>query len=645
MKLSRCYHFVCWALAGLVLSEPTAAMTLGRLRGASVLGQPLALTVPLQTSADEDVGSLCVAAEAYFGESQVEPSSVTARLEGGPGSALIRVSVRKPVDEPVVTVYLKLGCLQQSTRKYVLLSEFSSEVEAPQVPVLGAAVVAKEVVRANPPSMAAIGSNAPLPPAQPAGKRSPKAKSVADSVAPKVLASSEFLQGTEKTTAAAPSQSKTPSSKKKGVTAGGARLKLLPLELTQDWEPSLRWTDALPAPAGDVDAQKRAQAAALWHVINATPEEILQEASRRSTLEAELNGLVASSRANQQAIAELNQQLKAAQEGRLSNPVVYVLLFLLVASGAGMAVLVRLRRGDGAGGKPWWLGAGEVGVSGTYASAESDEGRDWSVHPHQASGHAHDPVKPERASIMPAEVDIPLPDSGLPTGTSMQQADTNPSGAAMPRQGLDSRPMDFIHSNLGALRAINTHEMVDVRQQADFFLALGQHDEAIGVLYGALSQSTESNPHVYLDLIALLHKLSRKDEYEKVRHALNALYTCHVPAYGEYSVVGRGLLEYPDLLMPLVKLWPTAVAMEYVEKCLVREDTDAADSGIDMEAFKDLLLLHGILGSVVVPAPQAVWHCPPRTLPALQNTQPFLATRGFSAVSKPSVDLDLSDEG
>lgn len=201
MKSSRCFHFVCFALAGLVLSEPTAAITLGRLRGASVLGHPLALTIPLQTTDDEDVAGLCVAADVYFGESQIEASNVTARLEVGAGSALVRVSVRKPVDEPVVTVYLKTGCQQQSMRKYVLLSEFSSEVQAPSVPAMTDAALAKGSVRSSASNMAAVTPINQQLSEQSLAKRPAKTKPSVDHTAAKAIAGADFLRGAEKSVA------------------------------------------------------------------------------------------------------------------------------------------------------------------------------------------------------------------------------------------------------------------------------------------------------------------------------------------------------------------------------------------------------------------------------------------------------------
>ena len=76
-----------------------------------------------------------------------------------------------------------------------------------------------------------------------------------------------------------------------------------------------------------------------------------------------------------------------------------------------------------------------------------------------------------------------------------------------------------------SLKALNTREMLDVRQQAEFFMTLGQHEDAIGMLKDSIDGSPDSNPLVYLDLLRLLHTLGRKTEFDQYRDDFNALFT------------------------------------------------------------------------------------------------------------------------
>lgn len=606
-----------------MFSQPSAAITMGRLRGASVLGQPLDLAIPLQLGNGEDVAGLCVAADAYFGDLQVDSSQVSTHLGLFNGEAAIRLYVRRPVDEPVVTVYVKVGCQQQSTRKYVLLSEFASETQrkpstfdVSEVPravgrTLGNA--SDEGGVANGPTQSRILSSRP---------EKTKEKRIA-------AEPSRSAGGSDSRADGAISRGTASVLRKTKPSVGGARLKLLPLDLTQAWEPSLRLSDQLTLPPENVDERKRAEAMELWRVLNASPEEILQESAKRIALEAELHHLVSASRSNQAAIAELNVQLKAAQEQRLFNPLVFVLLALLIGCGV-LGGFVFLSRRRGGNNTPWWESA-ENTVDTAHPAHVDYPVREAGVNPA--------PVAESRIELAAnANVDIPLTDSVFPVEAAKAEA-TRPTVAS---GGADS-VVDFAHSAAGALRAINTQEMVDVRQQADFFLALGQHDDAVSVLYGALGQATKSNPYIYLDLVALLHKLSRKDEYEKVRHAFNTLYTGIVPSYGAYAEPGPDLLDYPDLLMPLVQVWPTYAALDYVEQCLVREPADPANSGLGMEVFKDFLLLHGILRSLHASSESVSTlktPIPKRVLPRGSGAK---AIDAFQLTSDHRLDLDLSE--
>ena len=631
MKHSRLFFGLCLALAVTAFSQSAAAFSLGRPRGATVLGQPLEVSVSVQASGDEDLAGLCVAADVYFGESPVEASLVRARLEQlNGGVSVIRVTVGKPVDEPVVSVYLRTGCQTQSVRKYVLLSEFASEVApipstageptnvSPSVAVANSSV--KETLAKH-----SQGGAVSTTPKTVNRKRTDQEATGSRGRLDKASGKFTSTLGTELTKNFSGSE----------PARRGSRLKLQPLDVSSSWEPSLRMTDDLatfPTESGD---SRRADAIALWLALKASPEEILQDAARRATLEAELQGLQAMSRANQLAMADLNQRVKSAQDSRFSNPLVYMLFALLVACGAVlMFVLRRLRRAGAGSGLPWW-------AESTNSAPVEIGGSGKALPPTQTEKSILRPVEQNTpatsvSSLVTAGVDIPLSD--IPTGLR------NPGLAKDRASATATKPTDFGHSVIGALRAINTQEMVDVRQQADFFLALGQYDEAIGLLQGALSQSSEANPYIYLDLIGLLHKLSRKDEYERIREVFNAIYTCYLPEFGVYHNEGRGLSDYSELCDTVVKLWPSRTACDFIEHCLVRQPSDSAETGIDRAAFTDLLLLHSILGEVLDPGQDVTASVTPsRMLPALQivDLNSSMQTRVFPDRSSTGMHIDL----
>ena len=85
------------------------ALTLGRVRGAALVGQPLDMVVPVQMDAGEDASSLCFDADVFHADTRQEASRVRVVVEATaqPQTVNVRVLSSAVVDEPVVTVYLR----------------------------------------------------------------------------------------------------------------------------------------------------------------------------------------------------------------------------------------------------------------------------------------------------------------------------------------------------------------------------------------------------------------------------------------------------------------------------------------------------------------------------------------------------------
>ncbi|MDT8992163.1 hypothetical protein RQP54_14925 [Curvibacter sp. APW13] len=590
------------------------------------------ISVAVQFAAEDDPAAQCVGADVLFGDAMVEASAVVVRLlPGAPGASSVSVTVRRPVDEPVVTVYLRAGCRTAVSRKYVLLSELVSEAlppirtpdpaaialpklsqPAPAAPVASVKAPEKRTrpVRAEPTPSTASGQAF----AEPSGAN-PDTSQARSKKAP-VLRAPDGHRLAEQPTVAQRS---------------GPRLKLTPLDLSKDWDPSLRFSNELSALADAPDTAQRAQAQALWRAIQASPEDILRESAQRVALEKELSELTRMSQANQQSIAELTLALRKAQDGRMANPALFVLLALLVVCGAVLAV--RMRRPDGGGG-PWWMGRGnEAADSGLRPDPLSN--RDWAPSSAPIAPTGTGPVEQNTASAAAGVAAEAAASTGVGPG--------GVSGPAASKQAeVSFRPSDFANSVTGALRSINTQEMLDVRQQAEFFLALGQLDEAASLLQSALSHSSESNPHIYLDLLALMHRLGRRDEYQNVRESFMARYTGLVPAFGDFEQPSSGLLDYPGIAHALAEAWPSRYALEYIEQCLVREPADPADHGFELEAFRELLLLHAMLAHMQPTAPEPGRSRPAfRSLPASERPVAG-ALRSGGRTTVTTLDLDLS---
>jgi pilus assembly protein FimV len=261
----------------------------------------------------------------------------------------------------------------------------------------------------------------------------------------------------------------------------------------------------------------------------------------------------------------------------------------------------------------------------------------------QTEDFAATAIKIERkAEVAPtAAVDI-----DLEMGESVFAPAHVPVPKAQVLQHADAQP-----STTGTLRSINTKEMLDVRQQAEFFMTLGQYDDGVTLLESSIKASAESNPLVYLDLLKALHTLSRKMAFEAYRAEFNHVFTGIVPPYALFNQGSRGLDAYPDICQQIVALWPTDAAIQFMESCMVREPGDAPDRGFDLDAFRELLLLHAVakrlpsgMESGMVPF-SAVRATSVGSVPRFDGTDsmPVAAMPPEDGPSSALIDLDLSE--
>jgi hypothetical protein len=579
MNPRKKYRFALLGVALLLAAAHGQAMTLGRAGGAVLLGQPLKLSVPIQLESGEAVSALCFEAEVFYGDTRQDASRVAVTSDHFPEkqSASVYVNSYANVDEPVVTVYLRVGCEYKSTRRFVLLADLASETVRP---VTQFAAAAPTVLPTVPPVAAPKVESNPVDRAA-KSTSDKKRRSVDPDVAPgKVAALS-----------AAP---KAPSIRR-------SHLKLLPMDLTVERDPALKLSTELYLGESE-NLQKRAEAAALWRSLNATPQDILGTDSLRQSTQTELKGLQVASDKDRQTMRDLVGRLEAAESQRYANPLVYGLIGILLLCGLGLAyVFFRMRQG-GLATPPWW-GAEEFTEKSELSSARTVADDLPATSGSRVSAVQVLPVGlpihgdgESTSALTEVDIDLHLDESHFSNerekpeggGTGLQNPSFDPSSRS-------SGHVDFEHSMATITRRdVNTQEMLDVRQQADFFMALGQHDEALGLLKDCVDGSAESNPLVYLDLLKMLHTLGRKAEFDHYRSDFNALFSGHIPVYTAFNQGGEGLEAYPDICNTIDAVWPSEQAIEYIEKCLVHKPEGETKQGMDLEAFRDLLMLHGV---------------------------------------------------
>ncbi len=113
----------------LFAASSSMAMSLGRHRGAAVIGRPLDISIQAVLDAQEDLAAACIEADVFYSDTKLSRGRIqvsSERVAGGQ-DAVIHVRTSLPVDEPVVSIYLRTGCVQKNEKKFVVLADLVSE--------------------------------------------------------------------------------------------------------------------------------------------------------------------------------------------------------------------------------------------------------------------------------------------------------------------------------------------------------------------------------------------------------------------------------------------------------------------------------------------------------------------------------------
>ena len=152
--------FCCMLLGGVA---PALALTLGSLQGPVWIGRSMDVALALYAEAGEDMAALCLEADVFYADTRQDPRGVSLSFKAGlPGQpAMLRIASAALVDEPMVTLHVRAGCVHKTSRRYVLLADPPLDLPAPApAPPLAASPPAPPA----PPAASARASE-PSPPA------------------------------------------------------------------------------------------------------------------------------------------------------------------------------------------------------------------------------------------------------------------------------------------------------------------------------------------------------------------------------------------------------------------------------------------------------------------------------------------------
>lgn len=565
----------------------SSALSLGRARGNVVLGQPLSLAVEVRVDQPEDATAQCFRIEVFHGDTLVESSRVRLVVQApaaGSQEAVLRIRSNAVIDEPVVGLVLHALCGQGGVRRYDFLPEFPAELKTAAGPVDLASPV--PAVAPAPPPVAAT----PLPPAESVRPAPAPAPRTAAAPAPRPAQRPARPPAPARAPAQASAPKSTPAPRPgptKAQTVASAPATGVP-RLTLD-APATPVAGMQPSPALSSqlidDAAQREAVAAIWRALRTTPEEIVRDKQRLEALEAQQavqrKQAAEPSAAERELRARLERaerRLDEAESGRIDILFVYGLLALL-AFMVGLAAY-------------FWQRARQAALAAAHWSGEAAPRATAGVPvPAAVPPPVTRPPVVSRPSLADEFLDSE-PASALGVGRP-STVDTGAVAAAV-----------FAHDRVqpvDASRPVRPDEFVDVQQHADFFVSLGQYEQAIEVLQQHLEEHQDMSPLAFLELFGIYHQQGRKDDFNALRARFERRFNAHVPNFAAFADEGLGLEDYPATLLSIETAWGHVRVLDTIEANLLRHPDDTGRP-LDLAAYRDLLMLYGVAQDVFVPA-------------------------------------------
>ncbi len=358
----------------------------------------------------------------------------------------------------------------------------------------------------------------------------------------------------------------------------------------------------------EANEQKRAEAAATWKSLNTDPLEAARAAQRMQTLEGDVQKMREMMARNQAMMLELQTQLQRAENDRFANPLVFALVALLFL--ALVAIAILWKRTSASGKQAQWWAARDREAAAHSSVAASSMQPELSLPPEfMASEMASQQANSVRSGTGKAapnsisDVDFDLGDD-VDSGGQLTRIDPThlaTAAVAARRDGPMSIPphADFSPSVSG--RMVNAEELFDIQQQADFFVSLGQYDQAIDVLKSHINANPDTSALAYLDLFTIYHELENESAYNALRGEFVRIFNADVPTFAQFRNQSRGLEDYPRTLARITKSWPKHRVLRIIEESIFRRpgavEEDVAQA-FDLEAYRELLLLFAIAKDV-----------------------------------------------
>lgn len=625
-----------------VMSTSAWSLGVGRPQTASALGQPLNLFFPVQVAPGEQITSECVRGEVTAGETQLQPSTLRWQLEtdAQQGVRGVRVRSSQAINEPLVSVNLTLGCSSSFTRQYTAfidppgqgnepLADAGQAQRGEPVPAFQAATSGN--IRTTPRDASTSRTRGSALPEVVTGAEAASSSAPAASAPPRKRRASSARTATASTTDAVPRAS------------GGARLSMEPAEVLLP--PATAPLIAEAASAASAAAEARAQLA----VMEKRVADLQAEQRRTNEVLQALREELKAAREQRDAAGTPVWMLVLTL---LSLGLAVSSLLLWRSRGAGRHAGPQTWWGDpqaapadgavgGPGGAATAAGSASAGTAHVETYSDSMHSAPGAaaaalvaMDRQELSGTGHAPTTmpmplnitdPERTMQLPPRAASPSEpgaeargaDSGLMPGRparsgSLGSASRSAATAAaddaldalasleameplsfeMRAPPGDTRPAPLLR-DLNGLGAVTVEELIDLEQQVDFFLVLGQDDAAIELLSSRLGERDAASGLPYLKLMELYQRRADRTSFDRVAARFSQQFRARPPSWSDDLNEGSGLESHPELVERLQSAWVDAAgSMSLLQDLFSHHQEYSGELGLP--AYRDLLLLYAV---------------------------------------------------
>ncbi|MEN6585677.1 MAG: hypothetical protein ABFE02_06440 [Sulfuricella sp.] len=147
---------------------------------------------------------------------------------------------------------------------------------------------------------------------------------------------------------------------------------------------------------------------------------------------------------------------------------------------------------------------------------------------------------------------------------------------------------------------VTVDELSSVEEEAEVFLLLGRMDMAIGVLRHHVEANEAAPAHVWMSLLDVLHAQGLRQEFEKLAAEIRGRFNVALPTWEGANARSNeltGLEHFPHLFAKVTAQWNSADYLDCLDylHSLTQDNRNGERGGLNLEAFRELLMLIGVL--------------------------------------------------